>query len=150
MGLSQDVFNWAGADGKAMDAVKCEGYKKGNKIVHAQDNQQQGKRWQMRISDVKLAVFTQFLGEKNGVSARSYEFTIAKLKSKKGSYSAGMRDACKQAGIGMKPVCDHPSYCRNDQNALYLGQNNHIAYRPYRYNANYIQNWFPAGFMTIR
>jgi hypothetical protein len=50
------------------------------------------------------------LGAKNNVAAHTYEFKVAHLSTKSGAFSAGMLTACKQ--IGMKPVCDHPSYCR--------------------------------------
>ena len=55
-----------------------------------------------------------------------------------------MRRSCQ--AIGMKPVCDHPSYCRNDKKAVYIGQNSHIAYRPYRR----INKWFPSGWSSIQ
>ena len=42
-----DVFNWAGADGRAMDANSCRGFKDGNEIWHCSDNLNQAKRWQM-------------------------------------------------------------------------------------------------------
>jgi hypothetical protein len=48
--------------------------------------------------------------------------------------------------LEMKPVCDHPSYCRNDANSIYIGQTYHLAYRPHRNNNNYI----PTGFANIR
>ena len=41
-----------------------------------------------------------------------------------------MRDEC--AKIKMMPVCDHPSYCRNDANSYYIGQNSHLSYYGYR------------------
>ena len=43
-------------------------------------------------------------------------------------------------------VCDHRNYCKNDKNALYIGQVGHIAYPPHRR----INNWFPEGFADIR
>ena len=46
-----------------------------------------------------------------------------------------MVEACGK--VGMKPVCDHPSYCRNDRNALYMGQRAHLEYAPHRGNAAY-------------
>ena len=45
---------------------------------------------------------------------------------KSGSYSGVMAAQCSK--YGMKPVCDHPSYCQNDKNALYIGQQGHTAY----------------------
>ena len=50
---------------------------------------------------------------------------------------------CKK--LGMKPVCDHPSYCRTNKAGLYIGQHSHIAYRPYRN----INSWFPSGWSQI-
>jgi hypothetical protein len=46
-----------------------------------------------------------------------------------------MIKACSK--YDMKPVCDHPSYCKNDKNALYLGQSSHIADKSIRDKANY-------------
>ena len=45
----------------------------------------------------------------------------------------------------MKPVCDHPSYCRNDASALYIGQAKYIAYHPHRRT----NSWFPSGWSGI-
>ena len=50
------------------------------------------------------------------------------------------------ATLGMKPVCDHPSYCAKDSNALYIGQAHHIGYPPHRR----INSWFPSGWSFIR
>ena len=49
------------------------------------------------------------------------------------------------AKLGMKPVCDHPGYCKNDKAALYIGQQSHIAYKPYRK----INSYFPSGWSKI-
>jgi hypothetical protein len=49
---------------------------------------------------------------------------------------------CKR--LGMKPVCDHRNYCKNDKQALYIGQTHHLAYKPHR-AANYV----PTGFDKI-
>jgi hypothetical protein len=49
---------------------------------------------------------------------------------------------------GMKPVCDHPTYCKNDGRALYIGQSNHLAYAPYRYGY-YNTYYMPGGFIGI-
>lgn len=40
------------------------------------------------------------------------------------NYAQDMVKACKK--YGMKPICDHPAYCKDDTKALYLGQTNHI------------------------
>jgi hypothetical protein len=76
------------------------------------------------------------LGAKNGQRAHSYEFKVVTLaKPNYSTYSKQMINACKK--IGMKPVCDHPAYCKGDDQALYLGQTNHIAYKPHRTNKSY-------------
>ena len=49
-----DVFNWASADGGAMDALYCNGYRNGNIIQHCNDDLGQAKRWQMRLTNVPL------------------------------------------------------------------------------------------------
>ena len=65
------------------------------------------------------------LGAKNGVSPATYKFRIATTAATGGKYSSVMVKQCQL--YGMKPVCDHPSYCRNDRAALYIGQSHHIA-----------------------
>ena len=65
------------------------------------------------------------------------------MSSKTGNYANDMITECKKAG--MKPVCDHPSYCKNNANSLYLGQAHHMAYRPHRT----INSWFPSGWSSI-
>ena len=73
-------------------------------------------------------------------------FEVAWLISRSNNYrySIQMRDSC--ARYGLKPVCDHPSYCRNDKNSIYLGQQHHISYRPHRENPSYN----PKGFKAIK
>ena len=60
------------------------------------------------------------------------------------SYASLMVAECEKHGA--KPVCDHPSYCRNDGKALYIGQSQHIAYSPHRN----INRWFPSGWAAVR
>eukprot|EP01048_Picozoa_sp_COSAG05_P012879 COSAG05_NODE_1324_length_5186_cov_10.020244_1_plen_250_part_10 len=90
-----------------------------------------------------LETFKQTLGAKNGVAARNWTFTMARAASTSGAYSDAMVEACGK--LSMKPVCDHPRYCRTDCKAVYLGQIRHIAYPPHRNNNNYM----PAGFAAI-
>ena len=82
-----------------------------------------------------------------GVAAGTYEFMKAKITNMgtyRTAYYAGMIAKCKE--YNLKPVCDHPSYCRNDgTNSLYIGQYSHIAYRPYRR----INSWFPSGWSRV-
>jgi hypothetical protein len=47
---------------------------------------------------------------------------------------------------GMKPLCDHPSYCRNDGRSTYIGQDHHIAYWPHLNNDGY----FPSGWNNLK
>ena len=91
--------------------------------------------------------FTVNLGTgRYGVAAATTTFlklTVAKQNLGK-SYTDAMIAACKE--YNMQPVCDHPSYCRNDNtNSLYLGQANHIGYPPHRR----INSWFPSGWSSI-
>ena len=60
------------------------------------------------------------LAEKNGVKAASYRFTKVQPREPRSDYAALMRDECKN--IGMKPVCGLGVNCKNDKDALYLGQ----------------------------
>ena len=49
---------------------------------------------------------------------------------------------CKKHG--MKPVCENPSFCKDDAAALYIGQTNHIS------NPSHLNNnaWFPSGWSS--
>ena len=94
---------------------------------------------------------TAKLGAKNGVLAREYTFARAvdtrdhsHLSANDAkTYSDVMIDECKKHG--MKPVCDHPAYCKNDAKALYIGQSEHLAYAPHRETSHY----FPAGWSGV-
>ena len=88
-------------------------------------------------------VFDAILG------VQSYVFRKAVLSADRHSkrannYGNDMIDACRESD--MKPVCDHPQYCRNDVQALYIGQKSSISYRPYRN----INRWFPSGWVAIK
>merc|ERR1711871_347363 len=83
------------------------------------------------------------LGSKNGVPARTYTFQMVKASTTSGKYSDIMINDCKK--IGMKPVCDHPSYCKTDKNAVYIGQTHHLAHGGHRGTSAY----FPSGWSTI-
>ena len=70
-------------------------------------------------------------GAFNGIPSREYEFVVAKLPKKPQSqewesYSESMIEACQK--VGMKPLCDHPNYCKTDPYSLYLGQLGHLSY----------------------
>ena len=77
-----------------------------------------------------LSYITAELGAKNGVPARTYRFQMVKASTTSGKYSDIMINDCKK--IGMKPVCDHPSYCKTDKNAVYIGQSHHLAHGGHR------------------
>ena len=83
------------------------------------------------------------LGGKNGVAVKEYAFQVAKLFAGSGSYSARMIDAC--SAIDMKPVCDHPRFCKDDASALYIGQSGHLA-NPNNRNSTASM---PSGFTAI-
>ena len=70
--------------------------------------------------------FEASLGAKNGVAARTYTFKVVKASTTSGKYGDIMIKDC--AKVGMKPVCDHPSYCKTDSKAVYIGQSHHVAY----------------------
>merc|ERR1740123_507994 len=87
--------------------------------------------------------FRGVLGKMNGLPERKYTFQVVKTKIRGKRISNAMVEEC--SARGMKPVCDHPSYCRNDKKALYIGQKHHIAYRPHRQTTSY----FPKGWKEI-
>jgi len=69
------------------------------------------------------------LAAKNGVPARRYTFREMRYQGHHGGdYSQTAIKGCRQNGHGWKPVCDHPSYCRNDRKSIYIGQSHHMAY----------------------
>ena len=121
-----DIFNWAGYDGRAMDAVGCKGFVNGNPIRHCTDNMKMGKRWQMMVTDIPLKVWRADIGNSLGTADHEYEFRIASLgRNRKGTYSSLMIKACKR--YDMKPICGHPSYCKTDVKSIYLGNKNHLS-----------------------
>ena len=90
--------------------------------------------------------FVAKLGAKNGVPSATYKFRKVPSDAydvPHYNFKLIMISECKK--VSMKPVCDHPSYCKNDKEALYLGQSNHLAYLPHRKTASYN----PSGFDKI-
>ena len=79
--------------------------------------------------------FVVSLGAKNGAKGGRYEFRVVKASSTSGKYQDIMIKECSK--YGMKPVCDHPHYCKSDSKALYIGQTHHIAYPGHRNNNGY-------------
>eukprot|EP01048_Picozoa_sp_COSAG05_P015674 COSAG05_NODE_1918_length_3836_cov_4.174333_1_plen_875_part_10 len=85
--------------------------------------------------------FTASLGSFNGVAGANIEFKVARLPTPPGKkytakdlYADLMITICKK--YGMKPVCDHQSYCKSDPASIYLGQMEHLSYPPHRNDAN--------------
>ena len=66
-----------------------------------------------------------YIGHRGKWRARMYEFKVAKLSTRSGSYSNLMVVACRKSG--MKPVCEHPNFCARSYRALYLGQRGHLS-----------------------
>jgi len=100
----------------------------------------------LKTQTVKLRSFTAVLDEFDGIPMRTYAFQIATVpQSYYGeNFSTVMIATCRK--LGMKPVCDHPQYCANNVESLYLGQRRHIAFPPQRENPSY----FPNGWLEIK
>jgi hypothetical protein len=88
--------------------------------------------------------FSGTLGEMNGANAGEYTFRKIRIAATSGNYDDVMVNECNE--INMKPLCDHPSYCRNDPRAGYIGQSNHLAYPPHRNQDSY----FPSGWAELK
>ena len=73
-----------------------------------------------------------------------YYFRLTKTSERAGSYSEIMKDEC--AKINMKPLCDHPTYCKNNADAIYIGQSKHMAHKPDRVRNDY----YPSGWGALR
>ena len=59
------------------------------------------------------------------------------------SYSSVMRTQC--AKIGMKPVCDHRSYCFVDSaQSVFIGQTHHLGFPRHRHDSRYMPDGFAA------
>lgn len=100
----------------------------------------------VRVSDQSAKIsFGATLDGMNGVRPAIYEFATARLCSAaSGSYSEHMLESCKY--FGMKPICDHPQYCKNDAKALYIGQSKHLSRPSDRKEAAL----FPGGFASVK
>jgi len=86
-------------------------------------------RWVGQIKDARIFNWALSAAEISGAVAGSLKTkTIPGSCSPEPSkaYSDLMVDACK--ALGMKPVCDHPNWCKNDAKSLYIGQSGHLAY----------------------
>lgn len=88
--------------------------------------------------------FTVALGAKNGVAAQTVEFKmVTAMDGAQGEINRNFLKDCN--AIGMKPACDHPSYCKTDADSLYLGQDHHMAHSPHRRTASY----WPSGWQKF-
>jgi len=86
------------------------------------------------------------LGSRNGVKSKIYSFkemTYRGFNDK--DYSTSSIKGCRQNGAGWKPVCEHPSYCKNDRKSVYLGQQHHLSYGGHWSNAN-----MPSGLLRMK
>ena len=92
----------------------------------------------------QLESFDATLGAKNGVPAQKYKFELMELTSTSGNVKDQMISQC--SALGMKPVCEHPSYCKNDARALYIGQDHHMSHPSHYNNPAYM----PSGFDTMK
>jgi hypothetical protein len=90
------------------------------------------------------AAFSAALGSRNGASSGTYTFRKVRAQTTSGNYDTIMINECSK--YSMKPLCDHPSYCKTDQRVTYIGQDHHIAYYPHR-NAD---SYFPTGWSNVK
>jgi hypothetical protein len=90
------------------------------------------------------APFEGRLEGRNGADTGIYKFQRIRMQVTNGNYDTPYIQEC--AKKGMKPLCDHPSYCRTDPRATYIGQTNHIAYKPHRVQDSY----FPSGWSNLK
>jgi len=88
--------------------------------------------------------FSGELGSRNGAPGGKYTFQKVRITATSGNFDTVMVNECSKKG--MKPLCDHPSYCRNDARSTYIGQNNHMAYPPHRNQDSY----FPSGWSNLK
>ena len=86
------------------------------------------------------------LWAKNGVPSRVYSFKEMKYTGNNGNdYGKSAIKGCAKIGKGWKPVCDHPSYCKNDKQAIYIGQSYHLAY-----GGHWNNNYMPKGLLKYK
>merc|ERR1711957_992421 len=98
--------------------------------------------------------FSGILGSKNRANAGKYTFQKVRVTATSGNMDTIMVNECDKKD--MKPLCDHPSYCKTDPRAAYIGQTNHTALRPHLNQDSYFpKGWaelkgkFPAEFCTF-
>jgi hypothetical protein len=84
------------------------------------------------------------LDSRNGQNAGVYKFQRLRVQYANGNYDAIMVNDCSKQG--MKPLCDHPSYCKNDPKTVYIGQDQHISHMPHFNSVSY----FPRGWAELK
>eukprot|EP00937_MAST-01D_sp_MAST-1D-sp2_P007082 g7082.t1 len=92
----------------------------------------------------KHVTLEAFSGRYGSKKKTAYTFAKVMPIRETGTYDQIQLDTCN--AIGMKPVCDHGVYCATDTEAIFLGQEHHIAYKPHRDTAAY----FPGGWHAVK
>jgi hypothetical protein len=88
--------------------------------------------------------FSGVLGSRSGAPSGTYKFQKVRIEATSGNYDTVMVNECSKKG--MKPLCDHPSYCRNDPRATYIGQDGHMSYKPH-FNQD---GYYPSGWSSLK
>jgi len=93
---------------------------------------------------IKGDIFEATLGPRNKKMAKRIKYRFRKLKvSEQGvHFSKLMLEKCGE--VKMRPVCDHPKYCKDNPNSIYIGQAGHLAYPKGRE-----EKYVPEGFLEI-
>jgi hypothetical protein len=94
------------------------------------------------LQQIASDAFTADLGAKNDVPASKVWFAIIKSPIHGGSFTTNMINAC--AKLGMKPVCDHPSWCKDNDKAIYIGQTHLLSHESHASKAEYNPSGWPA------
>jgi len=71
----------------------------------------------------------------NDVPSRAYVLRKGETTRTEKRWSPFMRQQCEK--WGMKPICDHEEYCKDDPRSLYLGQSGHLGYPEDRTDEKY-------------
>ena len=73
------------------------------------------------------------------------EFRVATpVETDEPNYNTLMENECKK--FGMKPVCEHPKYCKDEPASLFIGQTGHMSVASHRQNGKTI----PSGIEDVR
>merc|ERR1711957_833811 len=88
--------------------------------------------------------FSGDLGSKNLAPAGTYTFRKVRITATSGNYDTVMVNEC--AKVDMKPLCEDPSYCKNDPRSGYIGHTGHITIPTDRNEDSY----FPSGWAQLK